>query len=174
MLCDKRCLPYVTHYTRTCQSSGSWRRHAKQHVFFINFKPLELYWTYILVLQTMTPKVSPKRLMSLDHKPKMRWRTSGFVVILCKYGLLFKKPLAMSVRVVIWAVSFDSFCKPDPYVDVDNIMGYDPNWYWWKGNVYHESTSWSKDLTGHVSQIHVVEWNMSLFWVLNRFTHKIK
>ena len=123
MLCDKRCLPYVTLYTWTRQSSGSWRRHAKQHVSFINFKPLELYWTYLLVLQTTTPKFSPKRLMSLDHKPKMRWRTSGFVVILCKYGLLLKKLLVMSVREVIWAVSFDSLLKPDPYVDVDDVVG---------------------------------------------------
>ena len=106
--------------------------------------------------------------MSLDHKPKMRWRNSGFIVILCKYGLLLKKPLAMSVTEVIWVMSFDSLCEPDSYVDVDDIMGYDPNW--WKGNVDHESTSWSKDLTGHVSPIRVIEWNMSLFWVLNRFT----
>ena len=154
MLCDKRCLPYVTHYIQTCQSSGSWRRHAKQHVSFINFKPLELYWTYLLALQTTTLKVSLKRLMSLDHKLKMRWHTSGFVVILCKYGLLLKKPLAVSVREVIWAVSFDSLLKPDSYVNVDDIMDYDPNW--WKGNVDHEFASWSKDLTSHVSPIHVV------------------
>ena len=51
----------------------------------------------------------------------------GFVVILCKYELLLKKPLAMSVREVIWAVSFDSLLKPNPYVDVDDIMGYDLN-----------------------------------------------
>ena len=121
MLCDKRCLPYVTRYTWTHQSSGSWRRHAKQHVSFINFKSLEFYWTYLLALQTTTPKVSPKRLMSLDHKPKMRWHTSDFVVILCKYELLLKKPLAMSVREVIWVVSFDSLFKPDPYVD--DVMG---------------------------------------------------
>ena len=108
--------------------------------------------------------------MSLDHKPKMRWRVSGFVVILCKYGLLLKKPLTMSVREVIWAVSFDSLLKPDPYVDVDDIMGYDPNW--WKGNVDHESASWSKDLMSHVSPIHVIEWDMSLFWILKRFTQK--
>ena len=38
-----------------------------------------------------------------------------------------KKPFAMSVREVIWAVSFDSLFKLDPYVDVDDIMGYDPN-----------------------------------------------
>ena len=108
--------------------------------------------------------------MSLDHKPKMRWRNSGFIVILCKYGLLLKKPLAMSVTEIIWVMSFDSLCEPDSYVDVDDIMGYDPNW--WKVNVGHEFASWSKNLTSHVSPIHVVEWNMSLFWVLNRFTQK--
>ena len=125
-----------------------------------------------MAFQTTTPKVSLKRLMSLDHKPKMRWCTSGFAFILCKYRLLLlKKPLAMSVREVIWAMSFDSLLKPDPYVDVDDIMGYDPNW--WKGNVDHESASWSKDLTGHVSPIHVVEWDISLFWALKRFIQKI-
>ena len=65
--------------------------------------------------------------MSLDYKPKMRWRTLGFVVILCKYGFLLKKPLAISVGEVIWAVRFDLLLKPDPYVDVDDILGYDPN-----------------------------------------------
>ena len=39
---------------------------------FINFEPLELYWTYFLAPQTTTPKIPPMRLMSLDHKPKMR------------------------------------------------------------------------------------------------------
>ena len=111
--------------------------------------------------------------MSLGHKPKIRWRTSGFVVFfLCKYGLLLKKPLAMSIREVIWAVSFNSLLKPDPYVDVDDVMGYDPNW--WKGNVDHESAYWSKDLAGHVSLIHIVEWDMSLFWALKRFIQKNK
>ena len=43
VLCDKRWLPYDTRYTQTCQSLESWRRHAKQHTSFINFKPLELY-----------------------------------------------------------------------------------------------------------------------------------
>ena len=99
--------------------------------------------------------------MSLDHKPKMRWRISGFVVILCKYGLLLKKSLAISVREVIWVVSFDSLLKLDPYVDVDDIMGYNPNW--WRESVNHESVSWSKDFEGHVSPIHVVEWDMNLF-----------
>ena len=123
MLCDKRCLLYVTHYTWIYQSSGSWRRHAKQHVSFINFKLLEFYWTYLLALQTTTPKVSPKRLMSLDHKSKMRLHTLGFVVIMCKYGLLLEKQLSMSVREVIWAVSFDSLLEPNPYVDVDDVVG---------------------------------------------------
>ena len=118
MLCDKRYLPYVAHYTRTRQSSKSWRKHAKQHASFINFKLLEFYWTYLLALQTMTPKVSPKRLMSLDHKPKMRWHTLSFVVILCKYGLLLEKPLSINMREVIWVVSYE----PDPYIDIDDVV----------------------------------------------------
>jgi len=40
---------------------------------------------------------------------------------------LLKKPFSMSVREVIWTMSFDSLLKPDPYVDVDDIMSYDPN-----------------------------------------------
>ena len=52
---------------------------------------------------------------------------------------MLKKALAMSVRDVIWAVSFDSLLKPDPYVDVNDIMDYDPSW--WKGNVDHKSAS---------------------------------
>ena len=67
----------------------------------------------------------------------------------------------MSVRDVIWVVSFNSLIMPDPYVDIDDIMGYDPNW--WKWNVDHKSAFWSKVLTGHVSPIHIVEWDMSLF-----------
>ena len=39
---------------------------------FINFESLGLYWTYLLALQTTTPKNPPIRLMSLDHEPKMR------------------------------------------------------------------------------------------------------
>ena len=41
-----------------------------QATYFINFEPLELYWTYFLALQTMTPKIPPMRLMSLNHEPK--------------------------------------------------------------------------------------------------------
>ena len=44
---------------------------------FINFEPLEFYWTYYLPLQTTTPKIPPMRLMSLDHEPKMRCAKSS-------------------------------------------------------------------------------------------------
>ena len=37
---------------------------------FINFEPLEFYWTYFLALQATTPKIPPMRFMSLDHEPK--------------------------------------------------------------------------------------------------------
>ena len=50
----------------------------------------------------------------------------GFVVILCKYGLLLEKLLSVNMSEVIWVVSLDSLLEPDPYVDVDDIMGYDP------------------------------------------------
>ena len=61
--------------------------------------------------------------MSLDHKSKMRLHTLGFVVIMCKYGLLLEKQLSMSVREVIWAMSFDSLFELDPYDDIDDILG---------------------------------------------------
>ena len=51
----------------------------------------------------------------------------GFVVVLCEYGFLLNKPLSMNMREVTWAMSFDSLCEPDPYVDIDDIMGYDLN-----------------------------------------------
>ena len=130
--------------------------------FFINFKPLELYWTYLLALQPMTLKVSPRRLISLNHKLKMRWYTLGFVVILCKYELLLEKPLSMNMREVIWAVNFDSLLEPDLYTDVDNVVGNEPDW--WRGIVNNESTSWVEDGVGHVSPIYIVQWDMSLFW----------
>ena len=62
----------------------------------------------------------------------------GFVVILCKYGLLLGKPVSMNMREVIWAVSFDSLLEPDPYIVVEDVMG-------------------------HVSPIYVVEKDISLF-----------
>ena len=40
---------------------------------YINFKPLEFYWTYFLALQTTTPKIPSMKLINLDHEPKMRW-----------------------------------------------------------------------------------------------------
>ena len=41
-----------------------------------------------------------------------------------------------------------------------------------KKKLDHESAFWSKDLAGHVSPIHVVKWDMNLFWVLKIFTKK--
>jgi len=47
----------------------------------------------------------------------------GFVVILCKDGLLLEKLISMSVREVVWAMSFDLLLEPDPYVDVTDVVG---------------------------------------------------
>ena len=47
----------------------------------------------------------------------------GFVVILCKYGLLLKKPFSISMREVVWTMNFDSLLEPDPYIDVDDVVG---------------------------------------------------
>ena len=47
----------------------------------------------------------------------------GFVVILCKYEFLLEKLLSMSVRKVIWAVSFNLLLEPDPYIDVIDVVG---------------------------------------------------
>ena len=49
----------------------------------------------------------------------------GFVIILCKYELLLEKPLSMNMTEVIWAVSFDSLLEVDPYIDIDDIVGYE-------------------------------------------------
>ena len=60
---------------------------------FINFEPLEFYWTYFLALQTMTPKIPLMRFISLDHEPKMRWCAMSLNYrlwrILCKYRLFW-------------------------------------------------------------------------------------
>ena len=62
---------------------------------FINFEPLELYWTYFLALQTMTLKIPLMRLMSLDHEPKNEmmchefesWALMHFCVNMGSFGL---------------------------------------------------------------------------------------
>ena len=91
---------------------------------FINFEPLELYWTYFFALQTMTPKIPPMRLMCLDHEPKMRccamssnyglwwdyiamsfgpWASVSF----CEYGLFWvlKEIFPKSMIVLTWCKS---------------------------------------------------------------------
>ena len=91
---------------------------------FINFEPLEFYWTYVLALQTTTPKILPMRLMILDHKPKIRccamssnyrpwwdyiamnfgpWASASF----CEYGLFWalKEIFPKSMIVLTWCGS---------------------------------------------------------------------
>ena len=77
-------------------------------LFFINFEPLKLYWTYFLALQTMTPKIPPMRLMSLDHESKMRWcamsLNHGLWRFLCKYGLFWalREVFPKSMLMLMW------------------------------------------------------------------------
>ena len=94
--------------------------------FFINFKPLELYWTYFLALQTMTPKILPMRLMSLDHEPKMRccamssnygpwwdyiamnfgpWALASFLWIWTLLGLKIDSPKIHDSADVVWVTN---------------------------------------------------------------------
>ena len=63
----------------------------------------------------------------------------------------------MNMRKVIQAVSFDSLLEPDPYIDVDDVVGY-------------ESASWSEDVVSHVNPVLVLEWDVNLFGALKRFT----
>ena len=87
-----RGLPNVTFCTLTRLSSGNWRSMPSNMLSFINFEPLELYWTYFWALQITTPKIPPIRLMSLDHELKMRWCAISlnyglWRLFLCKYEL---------------------------------------------------------------------------------------
>ena len=45
-----RDLPNVTYYTLTCQSSGNWGRHAKQHAFLY-----QLWTTRVLLNILLRP-----------------------------------------------------------------------------------------------------------------------
>ena len=62
---------------------------------FINFEPLEIYLTYFLALQTITPKIPLVKLMSLDHEPKNEmmcrelepWTLTPFCVNMGSFGL---------------------------------------------------------------------------------------
>ena len=79
---------------------------------FINFEPLEFYWTYFLALQTTTPKILPMGLMSLDHEPKNEmmcyelkpWALTPF---LCKYELFWalEEIFPKSMIVLTWCGS---------------------------------------------------------------------
>ena len=75
---------------------------------FINFEPLELYWTYFLAPQTTTLKIPPMRLMSLDNEPKMRWCAMSLIhglwCLLCKYGLFWalREVFPKSMIMLMW------------------------------------------------------------------------
>ena len=61
---------------------------------FINFEPLEVYWTYFLALQTMTPKILPDKTHELGSWAKkwgdVPWAwTMGFDAFLCEYGFFW-------------------------------------------------------------------------------------
>ena len=51
----------------------------------------------------------------------------GIDVILCKYGLSLEKLLFMSMREIILAMNFDSLLEPDSYIDVEDVVDYEPN-----------------------------------------------
>ena len=103
--------PNVTYCTLTRQSLGNWGRHAKQHAFLYQL------WTTGTLLNILfgppnhNSQISPMRLMSLDHEPKMRWCamswTMGFDVFLCKYGLFcsLKEVFPKSMIMLTWCGS---------------------------------------------------------------------
>ena len=78
---------------------------------FINFKPLELYWTYFLALQTTTPKFP--RWDSWAWIMSQKWDdvpwtwTMGFDAFLCKYGLFWalKEVFPKSMIMLTWCGS---------------------------------------------------------------------
>ena len=87
---------------------------------FINFEPLELYWTYFLTLQTTTPKIPPMRLMSQKWDVVAWARTMGLDEIIspwvldhglrhhfCEYGIFWalKQILPKFMVMVTWCGS---------------------------------------------------------------------
>ena len=51
-------------------------------------------------------------------------------------------------------MSIDLLLEPDLYIDVDDVVSYEPNW--WRGNVDHEFASWSEHGMGPVNPIHLI------------------
>ena len=90
--------------------------------FFVNFEPLKFYRIYFLALQTTTLKIPPIRLISLDHKPKMRccamslnyglWWDNivrGFgpsaSASFCEYGLFWALKEVFPKSIICWCVA---------------------------------------------------------------------
>ena len=71
MWCER--LTQMLHFAhRPVKVQGIGKDMPSNMLSFINFEPLELYWTYFLAFQTTTPKIPSMRLMSLNHEPKIR------------------------------------------------------------------------------------------------------
>ena len=107
----------ITHWPIRVQGIGE---DMPNNIFsFINFEPLELYWTFFLALQTTTPQIPPMRLMSLGHQPKMRccamslnyrlwwdniamdfglWASAWF----CEYGLFWALKEIFPKSIICW------------------------------------------------------------------------
>ena len=51
----------------------------------------------------------------------------SFDVVLCKYGFLLVKLLSMNMREIIWVVILEYLLEPNPYSDVDDVMGHKSN-----------------------------------------------
>ena len=89
---------------------------------FINFEPLELYWTYFLALQTTTPKIPPMRLMSLDHEPKMRcYGMSSNYGTWWDYIAMSFGPWALASFLWIWTFLGFKIDSPKIYGNVDMV-----------------------------------------------------
>ena len=89
---------------------------------FINFEPLELYWTYFLAFQTTTPKIPPMRLVSLDHEPKMRcYGMSSNYGTWWDYIAMSFGPWALASFLWIWTFLGFKIDSPKIYGNVDMV-----------------------------------------------------
>ena len=82
---------------------------------FINFEPLEFYWTYFLALQTTTPKIPPMRLMSLNHEPKNEMMC--FELELWALMRLYRHEFwTMGFGIILWIWTFLGFKRNFPKI----------------------------------------------------------
>ena len=104
-----RGLPNVTYCTLTRQSSGNWRRHAKQHALLYQL------WTTGAFLNILFGPPNHDSQNSLDKTHELgswvkKWDdvlwawTIGFDAFLCKYGLFWalEEILPKSMIMLMW------------------------------------------------------------------------